>query len=257
MSVDIYSLKRYEYNKLNFDLLKFRTSVSTHFNINIKDLRWYHFKSYCEEVLNYIFDSFGFNSKLKDTVAGCLIYEDGQVLIVHNETMDVTGRIYFTILHEIVHSILHLNEIDSDVSFSDLLHPDEKLMDSEMIIIEAEADAGAGMLQICDESLLELFQKGSPTFNSLAREYSASYSAVEVRLKQFLFYNFDLGKSFIEKIVNEYRYKDNSFMRFIVIHWNNFTRKVHKINRNTFIAYCEELDLSQYKEYEAIIKYYI
>ena len=126
-------------------------------------------------------------------------------VIFINQHTNTTGRVIFTILHELSHIYCHLTNTQNQSVYMSLMskNASEKYPD-DLIPMEKEADTVASILYLTDERIRRaLVDKES--FISLQEETHISKPALHNRLMNYLIYNLQYAESYALKLVLNYR----------------------------------------------------
>nr|DAK33494.1 MAG TPA: IrrE N-terminal-like domain [Caudoviricetes sp.] len=180
----------------------FISEVARYFFIKKYQLRWYHYREFCEQEKNFIFGGFEFNHISKDKMAGSMIYSDNTVAIGYNTNM-IQSRQNFTQMHEINHALFDLKPDIPFQNFFDLLKEDG--YNKEENIQEIRADIGASIFMISDEALIYNIEKKT-SFSDLQDIFEISKMALEIRLKNFLVYNLDMYYKNAQVLIEKYKF---------------------------------------------------
>ena len=114
------AVDRLSYFSILEKLNDFISEVARYFFIKKYQLRWYHYREFCEQEKNFIFGGFEFNHISRDKMAGSMIYSDNTVAIGYNTNM-IQSRQNFTQMHEINHALFDLKPDIPFQNFFDLL----------------------------------------------------------------------------------------------------------------------------------------
>ncbi|MEI5992889.1 ImmA/IrrE family metallo-endopeptidase [Candidatus Enterococcus mansonii] len=137
---------------------------------------------------------FPFDGVARDRISGMIVKDSLETTIGFNQTMS-EKRKNFTISHEIVHYLFHMNEdntifTDTDrslhYSYNEVLH-------------EFQANIGASAILVPDVVLFRFLKKGW-NLSQLSQQFGISESALYIRLIQTMQANF--GVSFVAAKAN-------------------------------------------------------
>lgn len=174
----------YHYIEIYFKILSFINEIAEYYDIQIKNVRHYHIKNYCIDVLQY---DIAYSTK-KGSIAGLTLISEQLVAIVINANKNVhKERQTFSLMHEIAHTILHIDENSETQQFASVRNSLNHYENNEKIEQEIEADICASILMINDDALIEQLKK-KKTFEELKQIFNTSHSATQTRLTNFLIY---------------------------------------------------------------------
>lgn len=143
---------------------------------------------------------FSFDGLAKHRISGMIVKDHLETTIGFNQHMN-ENRINFTISHEIIHYLFHLNEIDtvfmdnqhsSHHSYSELLH-------------EFQANIGASAILIPNIVLFRSLKDGY-NLNQISIQFGISVSALYIRLIQTMQANFNASFIAAKKNADAIRY---------------------------------------------------
>lgn len=180
--------------------------VANYYGIELKDLRWNHFKDYAIDVENIEIIPYQFGEVLTEYLSGNIIRFDNNYGISFNSLMNA-GRQKFSILHELGHFYFDMDQLKVSQSFSDLLEGNG--YSEEDFPKEARANVFASLTMINDEALKECFRKRM-TFQDIILEFETSQSGLYVRIFDFLTKLYMLNPSIARQALNNYRYSGDS-----------------------------------------------
>lgn len=170
---------------------------------------------------------FDFRGVSKMKISGMITKDELETTITFNNTMS-KKRIYFTIAHEIIHYLYHLD--DDTLFFTDT---SESLKYSETDMLpEFQANIGASILLLPDAALIYELKKGTSP-KMISDKYGVSKSALLRRLIQTMQGEFDASYTAAyktaDKMINQYSKKGKSVMKILGENLENKT-----IQRNPF-----------------------
>lgn len=143
---------------------------------------------------------FSFDGLAKHRISGMIVKDKLETTIVYNQHMN-ENRKNFTISHEIVHYLFHLNDLttvfmdnqkSSHYSYSELLH-------------EFQANIGASAILIPNIVLFRHLKEGY-NLNQISMKFGISVSALYIRLIQTMQANFDASFITAKKNADAIRY---------------------------------------------------
>ena len=207
--MNIYNISHTHYNYIKNKILPFTTTVADYFNIDIKEVRHYHYTKFCQEKLDFTFTEYNFKSKLNDVLAGTTLKQDNIVIICVNGNM-IESRKNFTRMHEIIHGIFHGNS-QSNQNFAEYL--DKKQYSKKDIWHELEADFGASLLIANDEALEECLNN-KLNFNEISSVLECSKQALRIRLINYFYHTIELPYDKTKKIVDDYQHFHNKVLLY-------------------------------------------
>lgn len=207
--MNIYNISHTHYNYIKNKILPFITAVADYFNIDIKELRHYHYTKFCQDKLDFTFTEYNFKSKLNDVLAGTTLKQDNVVIICVNGNM-IESRKNFTRMHEIIHGVFHGNS-QSNQNFAEYL--DKKQYSKKDIWHELEADFGASLLIANDETLEECLDN-KLNFNEISSVLECSKQALRIRLINYFYHTIELPYDKTKKIVDDYQYFRNKVLLY-------------------------------------------
>lgn len=207
--MNIYNISHTHYNYIKNKILPFITAVADYFNIDIKELRHYHYTKFCQDKLDFNFTEYNFKSKLNDVLAGTTLKQDNVVIICVNGNM-IESRKNFTRMHEIIHGVFHGNS-QSNQNFAEYL--DKKQYSKKDIWHELEADFGASLLIANDEALEECLNN-KLNFNEISSILECSKQALRIRLINYFYHTIELPYDKTKKIVDDYQHFHNKVLLY-------------------------------------------
>lgn len=207
--MNIYNISHTHYNYIKNKILPFTTTVADYFNVDIKELRHYHYTKFCQDKLDFTFTEYDFKSKLNDVLAGTTLKQDNIVIICVNGNM-IESRKNFTRMHEIIHGVFHGNS-QSNQNFAEYL--DKKQYSKKDIWHELEADFGASLLIANDEALEECLDN-KLNFNEISSVLECSKQALRIRLINYFYHTIELPYDKTKKIVDDYQYFHNKVLLY-------------------------------------------
>lgn len=176
--------------------------VANYYGIELKELRWKHYKDYMIDVENVDIIPYKFGEVSRKIFSGNIIRLHDQCGISYNSTM-VKGRQNFSILHESAHYFFDMNKDCKSQSFSDLLSG--KGYSDEDAPKELRANIFASLALINNEALKECF-RNQMSFCQICDEFEMSAAALYVRLYDFLTKFILLNQSLARTAINQFRY---------------------------------------------------
>nr|DAK44802.1 MAG TPA: IrrE N-terminal-like domain [Caudoviricetes sp.] len=208
-------ITRTQYFEMINSIKPFITQVMNNFYLNEKELRYYNYFDFCENVLGYSFVEVPISGKLKKLLAGSVLYENGMIAIGCNSSM-VPGRKNFTKLHEITHA-----QVDIDVNncvsqnFTDVLT--NRGYNSSDQFREIRADICSSYMLITDSALKEAFRDKYSVENFMD-DFGITLPALKLRLKNYLVFNINLHPRYAEKLIEGFIKKDNYSIGIILLY---------------------------------------
>lgn len=165
---------------------KINELISAHMlglNLTVKD---YKFIYLWDEIIkgNVKLRSFCFERCARRSISGMIIKDEYEVTIVYNGNMS-EKRVNFTVSHEIVHYLFHLNDIDN--FFTDT--KDSLEYSSLDMLPEFQANIGSSAILIPDPVLIHELKAGSAPYQ-ISNKYGISENALYIRLVQQMQANF-------------------------------------------------------------------
>ncbi|HAP4707858.1 TPA: toxin, partial [Enterococcus faecalis] len=107
----------FEYHDQTYIIIE---KVANYYGIELKELRWKHYKDYMIDVENVDIIPYSFGDVSRKIFSGNIIKFHDKCGISYNPTM-VKGRQNFSILHESAHYFFDMNKECKSQSFSDLI----------------------------------------------------------------------------------------------------------------------------------------
>lgn len=164
---------------LNFSC-KINELISAHMlglNLTVKDYKFIHL---WDEIIKaeVKLRSFCFERCARRSISGMIIKDEYEVTIVYNGNMG-EKRVNFTVSHELVHYLFHLN--DTDNFFTDT--KDSLEYSSLDMLPEFQANIGASAILIPDPVLIHELKAGSAPYQ-ISDKYGISENALYIRLVQ-------------------------------------------------------------------------
>ena len=193
----------FEYHDQTYIIIE---KVANYYGIELKELRWKHYKDYMIDVENVDIIPYSFGDVSRKIFSGNIIKFHHKCGISYNPTM-VKGRQNFSILHESAHYFFDMNKECKSQSFSDLITG--KGYTSEDEPKEIRANIFASLALINNEALKECLKK-QMSFRQICEEFEMSAAALHVRLYDFLTKIFLLNPCLARSAINQYRYNYNS-----------------------------------------------
>lgn len=201
------AVNKEDYFNILESLKDFTDGVKSYFGIEKKELRWYHYKEYCENEKGYIFDGFEFKKSVSHKMGGnTMVLDDNTILISYNTNVLQT-RQNFTQMHEIYHANFDIKLYSKGQNFYNLIQSNGYTSDEQ--ILELKADLGASILMVSDEALIDNIIRGY-SFSELCDIFEISKSALELRIKNFLIFNLDLSFFQANILIEKYKLKNDS-----------------------------------------------
>ncbi|MDO5715733.1 MAG: ImmA/IrrE family metallo-endopeptidase [Tissierellia bacterium] len=231
--INIFQFSHNEYQDLYEFIENISCQVAKYLNKSTINLRWYDYKKYCEDILDFKFCEYEFNTNLKNCIAGTTLYNKNGIVICCNKGMMVIERFNFSTCHEMSHGLAHIDR-NENRPFMDLLYEESDE------IIEREADVMASIMMINDQQIIKEFESPYVTLDYLRKEYGMSYQALEVRLKQFLYYRYGFNKKALNQIIRALKVK-KPIIYFIIHQLDNYLEYAYYNgnNINSFYKFCQ------------------
>lgn len=202
-----------------------------YFKLNKEDVRWYHYKIFCEKILKFQFVIYPHQGILSRKIAGSLLVENGNYLISYNANMN-SGRQHFSCMHEIKHALFDVKSNIPSQSFSDLLVKGG--YSKEELVIEQGANICASLLMCSDEALLfGMSQKWNS--KSFMDNFEMSKQAVWYRVKNYLQFNLEIPESRSITLANAFfadNYDRSSFINILITFWPKLKSWMNSIGGN-------------------------
>lgn len=172
-----------EYLDFSLKINKFISAHMLGLGLSVKD---YHFKYLWEEIIRDSVNirSFCFEKRARQSISGMIVKDEYEITVVFNGNMG-EKRINFTVSHELIHYLFHLNETNS--LFTDTKASLE-YSGSDMLP-EFQANIGASALLIPDTTLIYELKNGLAPYN-ISNKYGISEQALYRRLVQQMKANF-------------------------------------------------------------------
>lgn len=189
----------FEYHDQSYIIIE---KVADYYGIELKDLRWDHYRDYAIDVEDIDVVSYRFGEVASKYLSGNIMNFFGNYGISYNPFM-VEGRQRFSILHELGHYYFDMDKSKTTQSFSDLL--DGNGYSVEDAPKEDRANIFASLALINNEALKDCF-RNRMSFVQICEEFEISHAALYVRLYDFLTKLFMLNHSLARQAVNQYRY---------------------------------------------------
>lgn len=194
----------FEYHDQSYEVIE---KVAHYYGLELKDIRWDHFRDYVIDVENVKIVPYDFGNVSSKLFSANILKMGNAVGISYNISM-VYGRQRFSILHEIGHYFFDFNQDDYRQGFSELLNGQG--YQEEDIPKEYRANVFASLAMANNEAIRNSLNSGM-TFYELCREFELSNAALYVRLLDLLTMLFRLNHNIARQAVNSYRYyNDNS-----------------------------------------------
>lgn len=193
--------------------------------INYKNYTYSHIWSLIESK-GVAIRGFSFNGIAKQRLSGMIVQDELETTISYNQQMS-DKRKNFTISHEIIHYLFHMNEQNTI------------FMDSERniqysyneILQEFQANIGASAILIPDIVLFRFLKEGW-NLNQLSNRFGISESALYIRLIQTMQANFQVPFISAKKNADRIRYKYAGKGRYAAIELGkNLEKQLCKTNR--------------------------
>lgn len=207
--MNIYNISHTHYNYIKNKILPFTTAVADYFNIDINELRHYHYTKFCQDKLDFTFTEYNFKSKLNDVLAGTTLKQDNIVIICVNGNM-IESRKNFTRMHEIIHGVFHGNS-QSNQNFAEYL--DKKQYTYQDYQYELEADYGASLL-IANDMVINECLENKLTFEEIRSMLQCSKQALQNRLINYFYFTVKLPYKKAKQIVFDYSFKFNKVLLY-------------------------------------------
>lgn len=194
----------FEYHDQSYQVIE---KVADYYRLELKDLRWDHYRDYAIDVENIKIVPYGFGHVSSKLLSANILKMGDAVGISYNTSM-VDGRQRFSILHEIGHFFFDLNQEEYRQGFSELLNGSG--YSEEDMPREQRANVFASLAMANNEALRECLKNGM-SFSKMCNEFQLSNAALYVRLFDLLTKLFRLNPNIARQAVNSYRYSgDNS-----------------------------------------------
>lgn len=190
---------------------KFMFKVADYFELSFEELKHYHYRIYCQQVLGYEFHPIITGKYSKEKLSANINFSDDIAIIVYNPNVKSRGRINYSISHEISHAIMEHYK-NGTQTFAELVNegnysPEEK-------VIEYEANVGASLLLLNDYALKDCINS-CLTFRQIAHKFEMSYQALTVRLCNYLKFNHECTDYNSKKVVELFKNGELCLSNFI------------------------------------------
>lgn len=189
----------FEYHDQSYIIIE---KVAHYYDLELKDLRWKHFKDFAIDVENIDIIPYNFGEMASQRLSGNIIRFGDQIGISYNPTM-IIGRQHFSILHELGHYFFDMTTTIRAQTFSDLLYENGYSKEDEPK--ELRANIFASLALINNEALKECFRKNL-TFQQMCYEFQVSQAALYMRIYDFLTKLFYLDSCLARQSLNQFRY---------------------------------------------------
>ncbi|MEI5994777.1 ImmA/IrrE family metallo-endopeptidase [Candidatus Enterococcus mansonii] len=194
----------FEYHDQSYQVIE---KVANYYGLELKDLRWDHYRDYAIDVENIKIVPYGFGHISSKLLSANILKMGDAVGISYNTSM-VDGRQRFSILHEIGHFFFDLNQEEYRQGFSELLNGSG--YSEEDMPREQRANVFASLAMANNEAIKDCLKSGM-SFSKMCNEFQLSNAALYVRLFDFLTKLFMLNPNIARQTLNNYRYAgDNS-----------------------------------------------
>ena len=200
----MYINSEHVYFKVERKLDEVMKDVSNYFDLPPSKLRHTHFREYCELALGFEFhpNITGYISQRK--LEAFIQFTEVGPMIMYNPNARNTGRVNWSISHEICHALLEHNKTGTQV-FSQLIN--EGGYSYEDKELELEANFGASILMMNTQALEHFIGKECP-FNNLCFEFCMSYAALSNRLINYLMFHHGFSYNAANKVVELFKYNE-------------------------------------------------
>lgn len=196
--VEIDSNQYFEVVNSLYDLKK---EVCNYFNITMSQLRWFHIMNYLKDtgkvIFQYGYFSKEFNGKTRR------IDKDHILTMLNTNEENNDGRKHFTAMHEVTHSVLHLDGALSNKTFYS-----NSANDVSSDLKEIQADIGASELLMTSEAIYQACCSHQ-TFKDMCNTFEVSYGALNTRLLNYLVFEKNMYLPLALKLVTNFRYRNN------------------------------------------------
>ena len=179
----------------------FIEDVAQYYNVDVHELKHYHYVKYCEEVLGYEFHPMIVGKHSRNKLWANITFVDDFAIILYNKSTNNRGRVHYSISHEISHAVLEHHKNGTQV-FAEMVDAGNYSEDER--IIEYEANIGASLLMLNDKALEKCIEYDL-TFFSICNKFQMSYKALEVRLYNYFKFNYECRDYLANRIAESFR----------------------------------------------------
>lgn len=229
--VEIDSNQYFEVANSLYDL---KEKVCNYFNITMSQLRWFHVMNYLKDtgkvIFQYGYFSKEFNGKTRRIDKNHIL----TMLNTNEENND--GRKHFTAMHEVTHSVLHLDGALSNKTFYS-----NSANDVSSDLKEIQADIGASELLMTSEAIYQACCSHQ-TFRNMCNTFEVSYGALNTRLLNYLVFEKNMYFPLALKLVTNFRYRNNQDLEWYIQYCDSILSIFDDVQTETYGEYSNGFD---------------
>ncbi|MEG2294259.1 MAG: ImmA/IrrE family metallo-endopeptidase [Carnobacterium sp.] len=199
-------------------------------DISLDDYSWSYIVDYIKGERNIKITPYLFEEVTNELVSGMIVKTPKRIGIYYNSRLP-KGRQWFTICHEIIHALLHL---DQSAPFQQLFETNDMPVSVEDRFIEDEANLGSSIIMAPDVIICH-HMKSNVSFPKMAEIFEMTEPALFVRLKNFLILNCSLNEDVARHTVSAFRYSGDksNFRLFLNGFGSNVEKNIYHIYENS------------------------
>lgn len=198
--------------------------------ISLFDYKWSYIVDYIRMEKNIKITPYLFEEVTNELVSGMIVKTPKRIGIYYNSRLP-KGRQWFTVCHEIIHALLHL---DKSAPFQQLFETNDMPVSEEDRFVEDEANLGSSIIMAPDVVICH-HMKSNVSFPKMAEILEMTEPALFVRLKTFLILNCSLHEDMARRTVSSFRYSGDksNFRLFLHGFGSNIEKNIYHIYENS------------------------
>ena len=199
-------------------------------DISLNDYKWNYIVDSIKSERNIKITPYVFEEVTNELVSGMIVKTPKRIGIYYNSRLP-QGRQWFTVCHEIIHALLHL---DQSAPFQQLFETNDMPVSEEDKFVEDEANLGSSIIMAPDVIICH-YMKSNISFPKMAELLEMTEPALFVRLKTFLVLNCSLSEDMARHTVSSFRYSGDksNFRLFLHGFGSNVEKNIYHIYENS------------------------
>lgn len=204
--------------------------------IQKKELRWYHYKLFSQELDDLVVDSRETSQSSAKVFSGFVKRIDEFYFLFVNNSIKSDGRRHFTFCHEFYHYLYHFGK-GLGTEFNDLISDNGYSEDIEPV--ELEADIGASLMMCSDEVLIAGL-KNNWDWQKFCLELEMSQAALKIRITNYLQYNLQIPRDRAVTLSGAYTKggtpERRNFLNVLITNWDFINSEFQKLPSLRFMS---------------------
>lgn len=199
-------------------------------DISLNNYKWNYIVDSIKSERNIKITPYVFEEVTNELVSGMIVKTPKRIGIYYNSRLP-QGRQWFTVCHEIIHALLHL---DQSAPFQQLFETNDMPVSEEDKFVEDEANLGSSIIMAPDVIICH-YMKSNISFPKMAELLEMTEPALFVRLKTFLVLNCSLSEDMARHTVSSFRYSGDksNFRLFLHGFGSNVEKNIYHIYENS------------------------